>query len=136
MNLKVLWEFCVKNWGNLASVIGLFISFATLLVAQKAKQSADAAKLEARRRSLAEERHAITIASHDCERFALPDDDGAAESNPRGRRWVLPSLANAPRNCARPVSRLCRRPQMAWRKLPPNIKRVTEAFRLTFSDAV
>jgi hypothetical protein len=53
--LKALWHFIAGNWGSLTSVIGLVVSFATLLVACRAKQSADAAKAEARRRNRAEE---------------------------------------------------------------------------------
>jgi hypothetical protein len=53
--LNALWQFVSANWGNLASIISLLVSVATLWVATKAKQSADAAKAEARRRSRAED---------------------------------------------------------------------------------
>jgi len=48
-------RFLAANWGNVASILGLIVSLATLLVARKAKESADAAKAEARRRSRAED---------------------------------------------------------------------------------
>jgi len=43
------------NWGNLASVVGLAVSTATLFVARWAKEAAEEAKTEARRRNLADE---------------------------------------------------------------------------------
>ena len=48
-------QFFLSNWGNLASVVGLLVSIATLVVATKARKAALAARAEARRRSLAEE---------------------------------------------------------------------------------
>lgn len=47
--------YFANNWGNLASVIGLGVSVATLVVAKKAKAAADAAKFEARRQNLVDE---------------------------------------------------------------------------------
>lgn len=55
MSWEPYWDFTKSNWGSLASVAGLAVSIATLIVAQKAKQAADAAKKEALRRNLAEE---------------------------------------------------------------------------------
>lgn len=43
------------NWGNIASVVGLGVSIATLVVATKAKEAANAAKVEARRQNLTDE---------------------------------------------------------------------------------
>jgi hypothetical protein len=56
-DLKALQDFIAANWGNIASLAGLFVSFVTLLVARKAKQSADAAKREVRKRNRAEDLH-------------------------------------------------------------------------------
>lgn len=44
-----------SNWGNLASVLGLAVSTATFFVARWAKEAAEQAKAEARRRNLADE---------------------------------------------------------------------------------
>lgn len=44
-----------SNWGSLVSVVGLFVSGATLLVAKAARQAAEEAKSEAPRRNLADE---------------------------------------------------------------------------------
>jgi len=55
MTLKSVWDFLAANWGNIASVLALAVSIATLVVATKAKDAANAARAEARRRSLAEE---------------------------------------------------------------------------------
>ena len=41
-------------WGNLASLLGVMVSAATLAVATKARQAAEAAKTVARRQSLTE----------------------------------------------------------------------------------
>jgi hypothetical protein len=38
------WEFVVHHWGNLASVLGLAVSVATLAVASKAREAAEAAR--------------------------------------------------------------------------------------------
>lgn len=46
--------FVFRNWGDLASVLGLAVSVATLLVASKAREAAEAAKAAARRQSLTE----------------------------------------------------------------------------------
>jgi hypothetical protein len=46
--------FLFRNWGNLASVLGLAVSVATLVVASKAREAAEAAKAVARRQSLTE----------------------------------------------------------------------------------
>jgi hypothetical protein len=46
--------FLFRNWGNLASVLGLAVSVATLFVASKAREAAEAAKAVARRQSLTE----------------------------------------------------------------------------------
>jgi hypothetical protein len=54
MNLAGLAEFLLHNWGNLVSVLGLVVSAATLAVATKARQAAEAAKAVARRQSLTE----------------------------------------------------------------------------------
>lgn len=55
MDLGVLWQAFHNNWGNVASVVGLGVSIATLVVATKAKAAADAAKAAARRQSLIDE---------------------------------------------------------------------------------
>lgn len=47
-------EFFSHHWGNLASVLGLIVSMATLAVATKARQAAEAARAAARRQSLTE----------------------------------------------------------------------------------
>jgi hypothetical protein len=47
-------EFVAEQWGNLASVLGLLVSAATLAVATKARQAAEAARAAARRQSLTE----------------------------------------------------------------------------------
>ena len=47
----------VHNWGNVASVLGLAVSVATLAVASKAREEAEAAKAAARRQSLTEVLH-------------------------------------------------------------------------------
>ena len=47
-------EFLFRNWGNLASVLGLGVSVATLVVAWKAREAAEAATAVARRRGLTE----------------------------------------------------------------------------------
>ncbi len=49
-----LSDFLLENWGNLASVLGVMVSVATLAVATKARQAAEAAKAVARRQSLTE----------------------------------------------------------------------------------
>jgi len=54
MSWPGLSDFLVQNWGNLASVVGVMVSVATLAVATKARQAAEAAKALARRQSLAE----------------------------------------------------------------------------------
>jgi hypothetical protein len=46
--------FLLRNWGNLASVLGLAVSVATLLVASKAREAAEAAKAAGRRQSFTE----------------------------------------------------------------------------------
>jgi len=48
-------EFMKENWGSSAGVWGLGVTFITLLVAQRAREAANAAKREARRRNLAED---------------------------------------------------------------------------------
>ncbi|HEY7365872.1 MAG TPA: hypothetical protein VIE37_17385 [Methylomirabilota bacterium] len=48
------WEFVVHHWGNLASVLGLAVSVATLAVASKAREAAEAARAVGRRQSLTE----------------------------------------------------------------------------------
>lgn len=55
MTSDSLWDYFTNNWGSLASVIGLGVSVATLVVAKKAKAAADAAKIEARRQNLVDE---------------------------------------------------------------------------------
>jgi hypothetical protein len=62
--LKAVWEFASKNWGSIASVLGLIISAMTLLVARKAKASADAAKREVHRRNRAEDLQDAHTKSH------------------------------------------------------------------------
>jgi len=47
-------ELFSNHWGNVASVLGLVVSVATLAVATKARQAAEAARVVARRQSLAE----------------------------------------------------------------------------------
>jgi len=47
-------DFLLQNWGNLASVLGVMVSVATLAVVTKARQAAEAAKTVARRQSLTE----------------------------------------------------------------------------------
>ena len=47
-------EILSNHWGNFASVLGLAVSVATLAVATKARQAAEAAKAAARRQSLTE----------------------------------------------------------------------------------
>lgn len=54
MSWPGLSDFLLQNWGNLASVLGAMVSVATLAVATKARQAAEAAKAVARRQSLAE----------------------------------------------------------------------------------
>lgn len=54
MSWPWLSEFFGQNWGNLASVLGVIVSVATLVVATKARQAAEAAKAVARRQSLTE----------------------------------------------------------------------------------
>jgi hypothetical protein len=46
--------FLFRNWGNLASVLGLAVSAATLVVSSKAREAAEAAKAVARRQILTE----------------------------------------------------------------------------------
>jgi hypothetical protein len=53
--LSAVRDFLFANWGNVASVLGLVVSFITLLVARKARDAANAAKREARRRNLSED---------------------------------------------------------------------------------
>src|ERR1700682_5556716 len=48
-------EFVTKNWGSIASVVGLIITGITLWVARKAKEAAEAANQESRRRNLSED---------------------------------------------------------------------------------
>ena len=55
MKWKPLSDFLVTNWGSVASVAGLAVSIATLIVARKARAAVQAARKEARRRSLAED---------------------------------------------------------------------------------
>ncbi|HEV2616093.1 MAG TPA: hypothetical protein VGU63_05730 [Candidatus Acidoferrales bacterium] len=50
-----LWQAFRNNWGGIVSVAGLGVSVATLVVATKAKDAADAAKAEARRQNLIDE---------------------------------------------------------------------------------
>lgn len=50
-----LWQILRSSWGNIASVVGLGVSIATLVVATKAKAAADAAKAESRRQNLIDE---------------------------------------------------------------------------------
>ena len=47
-------ELFSDHWGNFASVLGLAVSVATLAVATKARQAAEAARAAARRQSLTE----------------------------------------------------------------------------------
>jgi hypothetical protein len=47
-------ELLSHHWGNVASVLGLVVSVATLAVATKAREAAEAARAVARRQSLAE----------------------------------------------------------------------------------
>ena len=47
-------ELFSNHWGNFASVLGLAVSVATLAVATKARQAAEAARAAARRQSLTE----------------------------------------------------------------------------------
>ena len=54
MGWRGLSDFLLENWGNLASVVGVMVSVATLAVATKARQAAEAAKAVARRQSLTE----------------------------------------------------------------------------------
>ena len=54
MSWPVFSDFLLQNWGNLASVLGVMVSVATLAVATKARQAAEAAKAVARRQSLTE----------------------------------------------------------------------------------
>jgi hypothetical protein len=49
------WHWFSNNWGNVFSVAGFAVSVATLVVARWAKQAAEQAKTEARRRNLADE---------------------------------------------------------------------------------
>ena len=49
-----VWDFLFWNWGDLASVLGLAVSVATLLVASKAREAAEAAKAVARRQNFTE----------------------------------------------------------------------------------
>lgn len=56
--MSAVWDFLVANWGNVAnaaSILGLVVSLITLFVAQKAREAANAAKKEARRRNLSED---------------------------------------------------------------------------------
>jgi hypothetical protein len=55
MAWKPIWYWVRSNWGSLVSLVGLLVSFATLLVAKAAKEAAEDAKSEARRRNLADE---------------------------------------------------------------------------------
>lgn len=54
MSWPGLSDFLLQNWGNLASVVGVMVSAATLAVATKARQAAEAAKAVARRQGLTE----------------------------------------------------------------------------------
>lgn len=49
-----VWDFLFWNWGDIASVLGLAVSAATLLVASKAREAAEAAKTVARRQGFTE----------------------------------------------------------------------------------
>lgn len=55
MRWEALIEFVQTNWGNLASLAGLFVSVATLIVARSARKAAREAKAEARRQGLVDE---------------------------------------------------------------------------------
>lgn len=55
MTLQSASRWLSTNWGSLVSVVGLAVSVATLLVARWAKEAAEQAKGEARRRNLADE---------------------------------------------------------------------------------
>jgi hypothetical protein len=53
--LSNIWNFFLANWGSVASVVGLIVTGITLWVARKAKEAAEAANQESRRRNLAED---------------------------------------------------------------------------------
>jgi hypothetical protein len=55
MAWEPLWYWIRSNWGNILSLAGLFVSGATLVVAKGAKEAAEEAKSEARRRNLVDE---------------------------------------------------------------------------------
>lgn len=55
MSWSSLWEFFAKNWGNVASVVGVGISIGILFIAKRAKAAAEDAKRESRRRNLSED---------------------------------------------------------------------------------
>ena len=55
MNWQAMWNWFGRNWGNVFSVGGFVVSLATLVVATWAKDAAEEARAEARRRNLADE---------------------------------------------------------------------------------
>ncbi len=55
MDWSWLWQALRNNWGNIASVVGLGVSIATLVVAKRARTAAEEAKIAARRQSLIDE---------------------------------------------------------------------------------
>ncbi len=55
MNWQREWHWFSTNWGNAFSVAGFVVSAATLFVAKWAKDAAQDAKAEARRRNLVDE---------------------------------------------------------------------------------
>ena len=54
MSWRELLEFLAQNWGDLAGALGFVASVATLGVATKARQAAEAARAVARRQGLTE----------------------------------------------------------------------------------
>ncbi|MHB8754644.1 MAG: hypothetical protein ACYC92_06755 [Candidatus Acidiferrales bacterium] len=55
MSLEYVWLAVQAHWGDAASVVGLGVSVATLVVARGARAAAEAAKTEARRQNLVDE---------------------------------------------------------------------------------
>lgn len=55
MSMEYVWHAVQDHWGDAASVVGLGVSIATLVVARGAKAAAEAAKAEARHQNLADQ---------------------------------------------------------------------------------
>lgn len=91
-------EWFKHNWGNVASVVGLLVSIATLWVAQRAREAAQAARAEVHRKVLTDDlgllaSHARDMASFvSSEQWAWADMRAMeliTELNRVSERWKL-----------------------------------------------